>query len=145
MLPSIDRYSSFSYIARQIRAQRRLEIKEWHSKQIKKAYSHRELKLDPIVSEAKKSLAKRFYQLKLGHAITASYLYRIKRVDTPKCWWCTATNQDIDHLLFECRQWRKERRTLYSDLRRLGVYTPEKAKKAQGTGSLIPPGRLDLF
>src|SRR5271154_29236 len=131
MLPSIDRYSSFSYIARQIRAQRRLEVKEWHFKQKNKAYSPRvPLKLDPIVSEAKKSLAKRFYQLKLGHAITATYLYRIKRVDTPKCWWCTATKQDIDHLLFECRQWRKERRTLYSDLRRLGVYTPRKSEKS---------------
>jgi len=33
-------------------------------------------------------------------------------------------------LLFECRQWRKERRTLYSDLRRLGVYTPRKSEKS---------------
>jgi hypothetical protein len=131
--PGVDRYSSFSYIARQVRAQRRLETREWlrsttykgDSKRRNRAYSLTEsLKPDPIASTARKPLAKRFYQLKLGHAITASYLYRIKKLDTPKCWWCSASKQDIDHLLFECRHWRAKRRTLYSDLRRLGVQIP---------------------
>jgi hypothetical protein len=65
------------------------------------------LKPDLQVSTAEKPLARRFYQLKMGHAITATYLYRIKRSDTEKCWWCNAAKQDIDHLIFECRRWMK--------------------------------------
>ena len=84
------------------------------------------LQLEPQISIVRKPLVKRFYQLKIGHAITASYLYRIKRSDTQKCWWCKAAKQDIDHLLFECREWRRQRRELYSDLKRLGIATPRK-------------------
>ena len=135
---SIERYSSFSYIARQVKAQRQLETVEWlrkatykgdHTRK-KRAYSLTEsLRLDPTASLAKKPLATRFYQLKIGHAITASYLHRIKRLDTPKCWWCNAAKQDIDHLLFECRHWSRQRRTLYSDLRRLRVTPPRMSEE----------------
>src|SRR5271156_5828740 len=136
--PGIDRYSSVSYITRQVKAQKRLETREWLYKvtykgEIRKrnrAYSLTEsLEPDPQVSIVGKPLARRFYQLKIGHAITASYLHRIKRSNTPKCWWCTAAKQDIDHLLFECRRWSPQRRTLYSDLRRIGVTTPSMSEE----------------
>jgi hypothetical protein len=42
-------------------------------------------------------------------------------LDSKKCWWCNAANQDVDHLLFECRRWRRQRRVLYKDLRRIGI------------------------
>jgi len=131
----IDRYSSFSYIERQVRAQRRLETREWLYKTTyrrgrNRAYSLTDsLMPDPTVSMARKPLAKRFYQLKIGHAITASYLYRIKRLDSLKCWWCNAAKQDINHLLFECRHWSRQRRTLYSDLRRIGIATPRMSEE----------------
>ena len=64
----IDRYSSFSYITRQIKAKKRLEAMEW-LRQItlkrhprNKAYSFNEnLELDLIASIARKPLARRFY------------------------------------------------------------------------------------
>ena len=133
----IERYSSFSYIARKIRAQKQLETKEWLYKttykgEVKKrnrTYSLTGLnKPDPQVSIAEKPLARRFYQLKIGHAITAPYLYRIRKSNTEKCWWCSATRQSIDHLIFECRQWVKQRRVLYSDLTRAGVERPRMSE-----------------
>ena len=136
--PGVDRYSSFSYIMRQVKAQKRLETRNWLYKvtykgEIKKrnrAYTLTEpLELEPQVSTVRKPLAKRFYQLKIGHAITASYLHRIKRSNTPRCWWCNTAKQDIDHLLFECRRWSPQRRALYSDLRRLGITTPRMSEE----------------
>jgi hypothetical protein len=64
----------------------------------------------------------------MGHAITATYLYRIKRSDTEKCWWCNAAKQDIDHLIFEYRRWVKQRRTLYSDLAREKIERPRMSE-----------------
>jgi len=138
ILPGIDRYSSLSYITRQIKAHKRLETREWlyratykgKPKKRNRAYSLTEsLELDPQVSLIRKPLAKRFYQLKIGHAITASYLYQIKRSDTQKCWWCNAAMQDINHLLFDCRKWRPQRRGFYKDLRRLGIPSPRKSEE----------------
>jgi ribonuclease HI len=97
--PGAERYSSFSYITRKIKAQKQAETKEWLYKKIYKGKIKKRdrtyslsgpLKLEPQVSIAEKPLARRFYQLKIGHAITATYLYRIKRSNTEKCWWCNA-------------------------------------------------------
>jgi hypothetical protein len=135
--PGLERYRSFSYIARKIKAQKQAETKEWlhkktykgESKKRDRAYSlSGPSKQDPQVSIAEKPLARRFYQLKTGHAITASYLYRIKRSSTENCWWCNAAKQDIDHLFFECRKWVKQRRTLYSDLAREKIERPRMSE-----------------
>ena len=94
-----ERYSSFSYITRKIKTQKQAETKEWlykktykdENKKRSRTYSlSGPLKPDLLVSAAEKPLAKRFYQLKIGHAITASYLYQIKKSDSEKCWWCNA-------------------------------------------------------
>ena len=93
--PGTERYSSFSYITRKIKARKQTETKEWLDKKIYKGERKKRdrtyslfgpLKLDPQVSIAEKPLARRFYQLKIGHAITAAYLYRIKKSDSEKCW-----------------------------------------------------------
>ena len=93
IIPGIERYSSFSYIARKIKAQKQTETKEWLYKKTYKGERKKRdrtcslsgpLKPDPQVSIAEKPLARRFYQLKIGHAITASYLYRIKKSDSEK-------------------------------------------------------------
>jgi ribonuclease HI len=114
--PGTERYSSFSYITRKIKARKQAETKDWlHKKTYKgenkkrdRAYSlSGPLKLDPQVSITEKPLARRFYQLKIGHAITAAYLYRIRKSDSEKCWWYNAAKQDINHLIFKCRKWGK--------------------------------------
>lgn len=34
------------------------------------------------------------------------------KIDSPKCWFCDCTIDDVGHTLFECRQWEAERRDL---------------------------------
>jgi ribonuclease HI len=136
-VPEAERYSSFSYISRKIRAQKQSETMDWlykttykgGNKKRNRAYSLSGLsKPDPLVSSAAKPVAKRFYQLKMGHAITASYLCRIKKSSSQKCWWCNAAKQDIEHLFFECRRWTRERQTLYSDLAREKIDRPRMSE-----------------
>ena len=92
--PGTERYSSFSYITRKIKARKQIETKEWLYKKTYKGERKKRDRIyslsgslmpDPQVSIAEKPLARRFYQLKIGHAITASYLHRIKRSDSKKC------------------------------------------------------------
>ena len=95
ILQSIKRYSSFSYITRLIKAKRQDEIKKWlykitykgQNKKRDRAYSLSEsLILNSQVLQARKDVAKRYFQLKIGHAITVSYLHRIKRLESTECW-----------------------------------------------------------
>lgn len=68
------------------------------------------------IFKTSKRLSTRFFQLKIGHAITAVYLKRIGKSEFSNCWWCSNRNQTIEHLLFECSRWRKERKKFYSKL-----------------------------
>jgi hypothetical protein len=75
-------------------------------------------KLDKHVKDAAKSVASRYLQLKLGHAITGAHLARIGKVEDARCWWCSSSRQTVEHLLLECRKWRRERETM---IRKLGA------------------------
>ena len=134
-----DRYSSFSYIARATKAKKAAETEQWLEARIAKAqlkYGRgrayklpKKKALDPQPFEVHKGLASRFFQLKIGHAITAGYLYQIKKRDSRACWWCSNNRQDIEHLLFHCRHWRTERRAFYRDLEKLGIPIPSAAEE----------------
>jgi hypothetical protein len=75
-----------------------------------------------------KPLARRFYQIKMGYVITTFYLYRIKKSNSERCWWCNAVKQDIDHLVFECKKWVKQRKALYNDLARKKIKRPKMSE-----------------
>jgi hypothetical protein len=47
-------------------------------------------KLDPVAGAAPKQLARRYYQLKVGHAAIPSYLSQIGIQDSPRCQSCQA-------------------------------------------------------
>lgn len=49
------------------------------------------------------------------------FLERIGAVETAECWWCGRAEQSVAHLYAECRRWRKERRVLKGQLKRLGI------------------------
>src|SRR5437868_8132907 len=83
-IPDIERYSSFSYISRKIKAQKQTETIDWLYKKTYKDKNRKRnrvylllglSKLEPLVSAAAKLVARCFYQLKMGYAIIASYLY----------------------------------------------------------------------
>ena len=67
-----------------------------------------------VTMTSQKSIAARFYQLKTGHAIIASYLRRIGKGDM-KCWWCGHEYQTRDHLFKWCKGWKREQKRLWVD------------------------------
>ena len=136
----IDGYSSFSYINRLLKNLKVEETRNWLLKkqgkrqkrnsniqksepEIKSLITNKEIFKEP------KRLTSRFFQLKIGHAITAVYLKRINKLEFSKCWWCSNRNQTIEHLLFECSKWRKERKKFYSKLEELKVSKPRNNDK----------------
>jgi hypothetical protein len=74
--------------------------------------------LDKHVKDARKFVASRYLQLKSGHAITGVHLLRIGKVQDARCWWCSSSRQTVEHVLLECRKWRRERATM---IRRLNT------------------------
>jgi len=72
--------------------------------------------LDKHVKDARKSVASRYLQLKSGHAITGVHLLRIGKVPDARCWWCSSSRQTVEHVLLECRKWRRERGTMIRNL-----------------------------
>ena len=65
-------------------------------------------KQDPTVAAAPKKIASRYYQLKIGHAVTGVFLHRIKARDSAACQGCQASRESVHHLLLECREWRRQ-------------------------------------
>ena len=72
--------------------------------------------LDKHVKDARKSVATRYLQLKSGHAVTGVHLLRIGKVQDARCWWCSSSRQTVEHVLLECRKWRRERATMIRKL-----------------------------
>jgi len=66
-----------------------------------------------IPTRSKKSLATRHYQLKCGHAPTATYLKRFNQRDDDQCWWCGKAAQTQEHLFRHCRKWKNKQRELW--------------------------------
>ena len=92
-------------------------------------------KQDPAASLASKPLASRYYQLKSGHATIGTHLHRIQARESPACEKCGAPKETVHHVLFECRQWQRQRAKLYSALNRIGIARPSAAEEC-------PEGRL---
>ena len=94
-------------------------IKERVDKQRMRTYilSHRQ-KPDPTPANTRKGIARRFYQLKTGHALIGTYLHwRTLRADNT-CWWCTEnTPQNLHHLFKRCSKWQEQQKTLWRDIR----------------------------
>jgi ribonuclease HI len=92
-------------------------------------------KLDPVVAAAPKKVASRYYQLKTGHAAIGAYLRKVQARESEVCQGCQAPSETVHHLLFECREWRKQRRALYKALQEVNVALPTAAED-------YPAGRL---
>ena len=57
-----------------------------------------------------------------------SSLFRIKLLDDPKCS-CGAEIQDLNHIIWQCLQFEKERRLLTNKLAQLKQYLPLDVRK----------------
>ena len=74
---------------------------------------HRQ-KPDPTPAHTCKGIAKRYYQLKTGHALIGTYPpWRTLR-ESDTCWWCSEdTPQNLHHLFKWCPKWKEQQRTLW--------------------------------
>ena len=98
----IDGYCSFSHINRLIKRQKSEDTRKWLlNKQEKrripinqrfKLDSNSSLTVNKEIFTVQKGLSSRFFQLKIGHAITAVYLKRIKKSTSTNYWWCNHRN-----------------------------------------------------
>jgi ribonuclease HI len=87
-------------------------------------------KQDPTAAAAPKALARRYFQLKVGHAAIGVHLNRLQAQQTTACQWCQAPKETVYHLLFECRRWRKQRWTFYKALSKAGINAPATGEEA---------------
>jgi hypothetical protein len=85
-------------------------------------------KLDPALAAAPKGIASRYYQLKIGHAAIGAYLHKVQAQDSGACCGCQAPSETVYHLLFECREWRRQRGALYRALVKAKVALPTIAE-----------------
>jgi ribonuclease HI len=82
---------------------------------------------DPVAFSAKKAIASRFYQLRLGKAFIGPYLAQTRRAANDKCWWCgSGASQTRDHLFKRCTRWKEQQATLW---RAVGEATDKKRTK----------------
>jgi hypothetical protein len=92
-------------------------------------------KLDPALAAAPKGLASCYYQLKTGHIAIGAYLRKVQAQESGVCRGCQAPSETVYHLLFECREWRRQRGALYRALGKAKVALPTVAEDH-------PEGRL---
>jgi hypothetical protein len=71
-----------------------------------------------LLGEAKKNIAGRYFQLKVGHALMGVYLERIKKNERRECWWCGHKRQTRDHLFKWCKKWKQQQDNLWKKLRK---------------------------
>jgi hypothetical protein len=109
----IEGYSSFSYIQRLVQRQKALDTQQWLFNTQKQRLKHQEefqekpissLTTNRAIFQATKRLSSQFFQLKIGHAITATYLKRIQKLDNTRCWWCSERKQTVEHQFFNYKK-----------------------------------------
>jgi hypothetical protein len=134
----IEGYSSFSYIQRLVQRQKALDTQQWLFNTQKQRLKHQEkfqekpissLTTNRAIFQATKRLSSRFFQLKIGHAITATYLKRIQKLDNTRCWWFSERQQTVEHQFFNCKKWRKQRKKFYEEIAKLGLSKPRNKDK----------------
>jgi hypothetical protein len=83
-----EAFTSAANRARRITEQRAAAKAEWEERRLSKHYGYRDGKAGsrrPVPMKSRKSLASRYYQLKCGHAPTATYLKRFGQRDDDQC------------------------------------------------------------
>jgi ribonuclease HI len=68
---------------------------------------------DSVAARARKAVASRFYQLRMGKARIGTYLAMVGQAEDDKCWWCgSGASQTREHLFKHCSRWKDQRVTM---------------------------------
>jgi hypothetical protein len=140
-------YTLVSIRPRRISKERSAAKARWESDRYTKHFSYRlkskawSKRLIPMTRV--KSLAARFYRLKLGHAPTGVYLKRFGNRDDEKCWWCGGTlSQTLEHLFRRCSQWNHRQKELCKAVGKATGWKEGKCRHIQIT-ELFSIGEFD--
>jgi hypothetical protein len=72
---------------------------------------------DPVASRARKAVACRFQQFRMGEARIGPYLAMVGQADNDTCWWYgSGASQTRKHLFKHCRRWKDQRVTMERDI-----------------------------
>ena len=123
---------------------RSTELTNWHEMKMQEREVSRrgfyipwtKAEINPVLGNAPKKYAARYYKLEVGHGAVGTYLARIGVIETPKCWWCKEVVQSVEHLYTKCRRWRKEWRKLVRELDKEGVLWQARGERRWLAGLL---------
>lgn len=93
--------------------------------------------IPPPLKTIRRSFASRFFQFSTNHAHLGAYLHRIGKADTDRCLDCQNEKGTARHSLFFCKSWRKERRKLYQDLRKVGLQDAQLSRTRESFDKLV--------
>ena len=90
------RWSSLAYIKKNLTQARSTELTKWHEVKVQEREVSRrgfyvpwtKVEINPVLGNAPKKYAARYYQLTVGHGAVGRYLARIGVIETSECWWC---------------------------------------------------------
>jgi len=80
----------------------------WHPKLTKIDPTMPSNKYQGLIAQLNQSQASLVIQLRIGHVALNTYLYRIKKANSPQCQACWAGCESVHHFLFECQVWKSE-------------------------------------
>ena len=139
-----DCWSSLTHIKTELKRTKLAELSAWHQVKTQERETSRrgfyisqaKCGINSTLGKAPKKYTARYYQLKTGHGAFGTFLARIGALETPKCWWCGASEQTVIHLYTECRRWRKERRKVVRELEKHSISWQSRAEKRWLAGLL---------
>jgi hypothetical protein len=85
--------------------------------------------------EISREAASRLFQLRVGHVPLNKYLYRFKRVDSPRCPACGHPSETVEHFILQCPKYAHEH---WSLLRRAGGPPPKLSRLLASEKLLVP-------
>ena len=109
---------SLASLKREISEKKWAEAHQWARGRISKTKycMLKSQKPNSVVADSTKRLARRYNQLKRGHARTGQYLHWANVHPEAPCWWCLYPTQTGDHLLMWCPRWKEQQKTLWREV-----------------------------
>ena len=131
------KWTSLTHVRRQITEEKQSQVRTWHGQKTLERERNRrgfyipsvKSQIHPLLGQARKCYASRFYQLKTGHGAIGTFLKRIRAVESAECWWCGDREQSALHLYTSCQKWKKERPVLKRSLAKIGIQWQSRPKK----------------
>jgi len=111
---------SLANLRREIAEKKWSEARSWAERRVrgKKYKLSRDQRPNRVVEQAPKRLAGRFHQLRTGHCRTGQYLEWTKNADSAACGWCQYRTQTREHLFKHCREWKRQQKILWAEVRK---------------------------